>query len=99
MTVTKEELKAKHLVETKGMSGAEEAHRKHQSMQQQIEELQAEMMTVQLKYQKELEKLERENKNLRQQYLILKSNRKAGAKKIKKSLIDMYSEVLDELSG
>lgn len=81
------------------MSGAEEAHRKHQSMQQQIEELQAEMMTVQLKYQKELEKLERENKNLRQQYLILKSNRKAGAKKIKKSLIDMYSEVLDELSG
>uniref|UniRef100_A0A7G3AHH8 Dynamin-like GTPase OPA1, mitochondrial n=1 Tax=Lutzomyia longipalpis TaxID=7200 RepID=A0A7G3AHH8_LUTLO len=97
--VTKEELKAKHLVEAKGVSAQEEAHRKHQSMQQQIEELQAEMMSVQLKYQKELEKLERENKNLRQQYLILKSNRKTGTKKIKKSLIDMYSEVLDELSG
>ncbi|XP_059607943.1 dynamin-like 120 kDa protein, mitochondrial isoform X3 [Phlebotomus argentipes] len=97
--VTKDELKAMHLVEAKGVSAAEEAHRKHQSMQQQIEELQAEMMAVQLKYQKELEKLERDNKNLRQQYLILKTNRKLGGKKIKKSLIDMYSEVLDELSG
>ncbi|GAB0087005.1 Dynamin [Sergentomyia squamirostris] len=97
--VTKEELKAKHLVEAKGVSPAEESHRKHQSMQQQIEELQSEMMVIQLKYQKELEKLEKDNKSLRQQYLILKTNRKAGARKIKKSLIDMYSEVLDELSG
>lgn len=56
-------------------------------------------MTVQIKYQKELEKLEKENKGLRQQFLILKSNRKISTTKIKKSLIDMYSEVLDELSG
>uniref|UniRef100_A0A1L8E013 Dynamin-like GTPase OPA1, mitochondrial n=2 Tax=Nyssomyia neivai TaxID=330878 RepID=A0A1L8E013_9DIPT len=97
--VTKEELKANYLVEAKGTTAQEEAHRKHQSMQHQIEELQAEMMAVQLKYQKELEKLERDNKSLKQQYLILKTNRKTGTKKIKKSLIDMYSEVLDELSG
>lgn len=56
-------------------------------------------MNVQIKYQKELEKLEKENRDLRQQFLLMKTNRKATAKKIKKSLIDMYSEVLDELSG
>lgn len=56
-------------------------------------------MNVQIKYQKELEKLEKENRDLRQQYLIMKTNRKTISKKIKKSLIDMYSEVLDELSG
>jgi len=43
--------------------------------------------------------MEKENRELRQQYLILKTNKKTTAKKIKKSLIDMYSEVLDELSG
>ena len=56
-------------------------------------------MTVQIKYQKELEKLEKENRDLRQQYLIWKTNRKTANKRIKKSLIDMYSEALDELSG
>ena len=71
-----------------------------ESMQQQVEALQTEIMNVQIKYQKELEKLEKENRELRQQYLILKTNRKTTVgKKIKKSLIDMYSEVLDELSG
>lgn len=64
-----------------------------------METLQTEIMNVQIKYQKELEKMEKENRELRQQYLILKTNKKTTAKKIKKSLIDMYSEVLDELSG
>lgn len=64
-----------------------------------MEQLQTEIMNVQIKYQKELEKLEKENRDLRQQYLIMKTNRKTISKKIKKSLIDMYSEVLDELSG
>lgn len=89
-------------------------------MQQQNEALQTEIMNVQIKYQKEMEKLEKENRDLRQQFLIMKTNRKTGTKKIKvqlmlhwpacnkfqikngkfqKSLIDMYSEVLDELSG
>lgn len=68
-------------------------------LQRQVETLQTDVMQTQARYQKELEKLERENRELRQQYLILKSNRKTPGKKIKKSLIDMYSEVLDELSG
>merc|ERR1712168_63166 len=43
------------------------------------------------------EKLEKENKELRKQ-LLLRGNQNTAAKQIKKSLIDMYSEVLDELS-
>lgn len=43
--------------------------------------------------------MEKENRELRQQFLILKQQKKTSTKKIKKSLIDMYSEVLDELSG
>lgn len=70
-----------------------------ETLQSQVETLQTEIMNVQIKYQRELEKLEKENRDLRQQYLILKTNRKTSTRKIKKSLIDMYSEVLDELSG
>ena len=47
---------------------------------------------------KELEKLEKENKDLKQR-LLLKTNSAIAKKQIKKSLIDMYSEILDELSG
>lgn len=55
-------------------------------------------MKTQIKYQKEIEKLEKENKELRKQ-LLLRGKTQTMAKQIKKSLIDMYSEVLDELSG
>merc|ERR1719317_1490831 len=55
-------------------------------------------MKTQIKYQKEIEKLERENKELRKQ-LLLRGKQTTASNQIKKSLIDMYSEVLDELSG
>ena len=55
-------------------------------------------MRTQIRYQKELEKLEKENKDLKQR-LLLKTNSAIAKKQIKKSLIDMYSEILDELSG
>ncbi|GLH01491.1 Dynamin-like 120 kDa protein, mitochondrial [Gryllus bimaculatus] len=64
-----------------------------ESPQQRMDHMQDELMQVQLKYQRELERLEKENKELRKQ-LLLRGN-KAPAKK--KSLIDMYSDVLDEL--
>lgn len=53
------------------------------TLQNQVETLQTEIMNVQIKYQKELEKLEKENRDLRQQYLILKTQRKPTTKKIK----------------
>nr|XP_019527070.2 dynamin-like 120 kDa protein, mitochondrial isoform X1 [Aedes albopictus] len=96
---TKEELRSKNTVNAKSLS-AEESRRRVETLQSQVDALQTEIMNVQLKYQREIEKLEKENRDLRQQYLILKTNRKQPQKKrIKKSLIDMYSEVLDELSG
>lgn len=80
-------------------SNYEDNKRKHDTLQKQIDMLQTEIMNVQIKYQKELEKLEKENRDLRQQYLLMKAQRKITTKKIRRSLIDMYSEVLDQLSG
>ncbi|RUS71454.1 hypothetical protein EGW08_020785 [Elysia chlorotica] len=51
-----------------------------------------------LRYQKEIERLEKDNRELRKQ-LLLKEQRTGGrTRAMKKSLIDMYSEVLDELN-
>lgn len=121
--VAQQELKNANTVTAKTLN-TDDSRKKHETMQKQVEALQTEIMNVQIKYQKELEKLEKENRELRQQYLIIKTNRKTTVgKKIKvrynilipflfevvfdekiffirqKSLIDMYSEVLDELSG
>lgn len=96
---TKEELRQKNTVNAKSLT-AEESRKRVDTLQAQVDALQTEIMNVQLKYQREIEKLEKENRDLRQQYLIMRTNRKQPTKKrIKKSLIDMYSEVLDELSG
>lgn len=56
------------------------------------------MIHTQILYQRELERLEKENKELRKQNLLLRQGRKPSTRQIKKSLIDMYSEVLDELA-
>ncbi|KAK3583404.1 hypothetical protein CHS0354_040370 [Potamilus streckersoni] len=61
-----------------------------------IEQIQDEMMQIQIRYQREIDRLEKENKELRKN-LILK-DRKGKKRSMKKSLIDMYSEVLDELA-
>ncbi|XP_050454583.1 dynamin-like 120 kDa protein, mitochondrial isoform X5 [Cataglyphis hispanica] len=68
-----------------------------ESSQQRMSAMQDELMQMQLKYQREIERLEKENKELRKQ-ILLRGNQKFTNKKIKKSLIDMYSDVLDELS-
>ncbi|SPP74672.1 dynamin-like 120 kDa protein, mitochondrial isoform X4 [Drosophila guanche] len=96
--IAKEDLTSKTTVAALGIT-TDESRKKFEKMQNQVETLQTEIMNVQIKYQKELEKMEKENRDLRTQYILLKTNKKSSAKKIKKSLIDMYSEVLDELSG
>ena len=64
---------------------------------EKVARLQSEVMDISAKFQKEIERLESENKELRRQ-IILKEQKNAGGSKMKKSLIDMYSEVLDELT-
>ncbi|VDI32673.1 optic atrophy protein 1 [Mytilus galloprovincialis] len=80
-----------------GRSSDDESAKKNPE-KEKMEEIQEEMMNIQMKYQKEVERLEAENKDLRKQLLMREE--KTG-KKInwRKSLIDMYSDVLDELSG
>ncbi|CAG0918822.1 unnamed protein product [Notodromas monacha] len=84
-------------VKAASADNAEES-RRIADLREKLQKKEGEVMQVQLKYQRELEKIERENRELRKQ-LMLSAREKVSNKKIKKSLIDMYSEVLDELSG
>ncbi|CAF4120690.1 unnamed protein product [Rotaria magnacalcarata] len=72
----------------------------HVHAHERQEKIQQEMMAIQIKYQREIDRLEKELQSLKKQ-LLLKQDKNSSIKqlrKIKKSLIDMYSEVLDELS-
>ncbi|XP_060586463.1 dynamin-like 120 kDa protein, mitochondrial isoform X2 [Ruditapes philippinarum] len=56
-----------------------------------------EILKMQTKYQKEVDRLEKENRDLRKQLNLMEQ--KTGKKrKMNKSLIDMYSEILDVLT-
>ena len=52
------------------------------SLQQKLDALQKELAEVQLKYQRELERVERDNKELRKR-LLLRANETAAHRKIK----------------
>ena len=88
--------KDKKIDEERQRTAAE--RQKNETLQRKLEAAQEELMRTQIRYQRELEKLEKENKELKQR-LLLKTNSAIVKKQIKKSLIDMYSDVLDELSG
>nr|CAH8829871.1 unnamed protein product [Trichobilharzia regenti] len=62
-----------------------------------VEELQEAIFKNELAFHKRIEALLQENRELRKE-LLLKSQKSAQKGRINKSLIDMYSEVLDELS-
>ncbi|CAH8491645.1 unnamed protein product [Heterobilharzia americana] len=62
-----------------------------------VEELQEAIFKNELAFHKRIETLLKENRELRSE-LLLKSQKSVQKGRINKSLIDMYSEVLDELS-
>ncbi|KAK0061378.1 dynamin-like 120 kDa protein mitochondrial isoform X1 [Biomphalaria pfeifferi] len=62
------------------------------------QKIQEEVMDIQLRYQKEIERLEKDNRELRKQLLLRDQKFGGKTRAMKRSLIDMYSEVLDELN-
>ncbi|KAF2900853.1 hypothetical protein ILUMI_05331 [Ignelater luminosus] len=92
---TKKEIAEKSLVHARPFM---QDNNNRKESQARLDALQDEVIQTQIKYQRELERLERENKELRKQNLLLKQGRKPPTRQVKRSLIDMYSEVLDELA-
>lgn len=97
-TETKKEIEAKGTVHALPFGQTDRDEKARRDSQARLDSLQDEMIQTQIKYQRELERLEKENKELRKQNLLLKQGRKQPVRQVKRSLIDMYSEVLDELA-
>ncbi|XP_062583639.1 dynamin-like 120 kDa protein, mitochondrial isoform X1 [Saccostrea cucullata] len=79
-----------------GRSGATSTSSKRSPEKERLEQVQEEMIQIQIRYQKEIDRLMKENKDLRKN-LMLKEVKSGRKRSMRRSLIDMYSDVLDEL--
>ncbi|XP_054458668.1 dynamin-like 120 kDa protein, mitochondrial isoform X4 [Anoplopoma fimbria] len=89
-------LKATDSSTAASQDGSDKQYKKS-SDKERLDQLQEELLRTQLKYQRMLERLEKENKELRK-VVLQKDDKGIHQRKVKKSLIDLYSEVLDILS-
>lgn len=67
LTSLRNDLVTKTIVAAKEKSSYDDHKRKNDLLQKQIDTLQTEIMGVQIKYQRELKKLEKKNRDLRHQ--------------------------------
>uniref|UniRef100_A0A914LX08 Dynamin-like GTPase OPA1, mitochondrial n=1 Tax=Meloidogyne incognita TaxID=6306 RepID=A0A914LX08_MELIC len=75
----------------------EDAKMSEMTETERIQKLQEDLLKTQLQYQRELELLEKENKVLKQRILLKDAGELKRQKKIKRSLIELYSDMLDIL--
>ncbi|MFT7818844.1 dynamin-like 120 kDa protein, mitochondrial isoform X2 [Arapaima gigas] len=83
--------------ETKGSEINDKQYKKASHYKEKVDQLQEELIRTQMKYQRMLDHLEKENKDLKK-VMLLKDDKGVHQRNVKKSLIEMYSEVLDILS-
>uniref|UniRef100_A0A0X3P078 Dynamin-like GTPase OPA1, mitochondrial n=1 Tax=Schistocephalus solidus TaxID=70667 RepID=A0A0X3P078_SCHSO len=76
----------------------EDVEKTRKESEKVMEELRKELIKTKLQYQKSIRELQSEIKSLRTQ-LLLRYQKTSQPDRIKKTLIEMYSEVLDELSS
>ncbi|CAL8253096.1 unnamed protein product [Merluccius merluccius] len=95
-TTSEPALKATDASATASTEASDKQYKKS-SDKEKLDQLQEELLRTQMKYQRMLERLEKENKELRK-VVLQKDDKGIHQRKIKKSLIDLYSEVLDILS-
>ncbi|XP_057298181.1 dynamin-like 120 kDa protein, mitochondrial isoform X2 [Hydractinia symbiolongicarpus] len=69
-----------------------------QKLRELLTRAQEELLEMQQKFQREIDRLEQDNRDLRKQIMLGKNKTQTSSRKMKKSLIDMYSDVLDLLS-
>ncbi|KAI1718417.1 dynamin family domain-containing protein [Ditylenchus destructor] len=81
-----------------GHNKEKEENMAEMSNEERIQKLQDETLKTQMQYQRKLEQLEKENKALKQKLLLKDSGEQKRMKKIKQSLIDIYSDMLDLLT-